>query len=76
MDAADVKAARESLRVNQEMFADFLGVSARSVKAWEKGTRVPIAAVRRLLTDIRRHPEHWAARLQEEAEAAQTIFSG
>ena len=70
--AADVKAGRESLRVSQSVFARFLGVSAQTVKAWEQGTRVPTGAVRRLLTDIRRHPDHWAARLREESVAATT----
>ena len=64
------KAAREALGVSQPIFARFLGVSTQTVKAWEQGTRVPTGAVRRLLTDIRRHPDHWAARLREEATAA------
>jgi putative transcriptional regulator len=70
VDAAEAKAAREALRVSQPVFAHFLGVSTQMVKAWEQGTRVPAGAVRRLLTDIRRHPDHWAARLREETAAA------
>lgn len=67
VDAAGAKAAREALGVSQPVFARFLGVSAQTVKAWEQGARVPTGAVRRLLTDIRRHPDHWAARLREAA---------
>ena len=68
--AADVKAGRESLRVSQSVFARFLGVSAQTVKAWEQGTRKPVGAARRLLADVLHHPDHWAARLREEASAA------
>ena len=70
VDAAGAKAARTALGVSQPVFARFLGVSVQTVRAWEQGTRVPAGAVRRLLTDIRRHPDHWAARLREEAAAA------
>jgi len=66
IDAAGVKEARNALRVSQTVFARFLGIKSQTVKDWERGVRVPMGAVRRLLFDIRNHPEHWAARLREE----------
>jgi DNA-binding transcriptional regulator YiaG len=63
--AADVKAARESLGVSQALFAQFLGVSPQLVKGWERGARTPVGAARRLLADIRRHPDHWRKRVHE-----------
>jgi putative transcriptional regulator len=72
VDAAGARAARKALGVSQPVFARFLGVSVQTVRAWEQGTRTPAGAVRRLLTDIRHHPDHWAARLREVAVTAKT----
>jgi len=69
---ADVKSARKAMGVSQPVFARFLGVSAQTVKAWEQGTRKPVGAARRLLADVLHHPDHWAARLREEASAVTT----
>jgi putative transcriptional regulator len=56
-DAARVRLVRERLRVSQPVFAAALGVSARTVAAWERGARVPDGAARRLLQVAEERPE-------------------
>ncbi len=47
--AQDVKRIRESLHYPQNLFAQFLNVSVRTVEAWETGRRIPNHAALRLL---------------------------
>lgn len=47
--AQDVKRIRESLEYPQNLFAQFLNVSVRTVEAWETGRRTPNHAALRLL---------------------------
>jgi len=37
----DIKAEREKRKLTREQVADFLGVSSRTVEAWELGRRNP-----------------------------------
>lgn len=55
--AERVRAVREKLRVSQPIFAAALGVSERTVEAWEQGKRVPDGAARRLLEVVEEHPD-------------------
>ena len=47
--AADVARARKDLNMSQRALADALGVSKRTVEAWEAGRNVPSGAARHLL---------------------------
>ena len=45
----DVKGIRNSINMTQRLFAEALGVSAKTVEAWEAGTNTPSGAARRML---------------------------
>ncbi len=60
-----VKSTREILGASQEIFAQFLGVSAKSVRAWEQGANTPSDMARRFMDEIRRNPDFWRTRLRE-----------
>ena len=48
---------RERLGLSQAVFADLLGASASTVRAWQRGAREPSDMVRRLLALAERQPE-------------------
>ena len=54
--AEEIKWTRERLRVSQAVFAQLLGVSIKSVEAWESGTNPPPGPVNRLLEEINLDP--------------------
>lgn len=56
-DSAQVRLIRKKLDVSQPIFAAVLGVSERTVAAWEQGRRRPDNAARRLLEVVEAHPE-------------------
>lgn len=60
-----VKATRELLQASQGIFAQFLGVSAKAVHAWEQGVNSPSDIACRFMDEIRRNPEFWRKRLME-----------
>lgn len=47
--AADVARTRQALNLSQRALASVLGVSTRTVEAWEAGRNVPSGAARHLL---------------------------
>ena len=47
--AEDVAQTRKALNLSQRAFASVLGVSPRTVEAWEAGRNVPSGAARHLL---------------------------
>lgn len=53
----DVQRVRERLGLSQAVFADLLGASASTVRAWERGAREPSDMARRLLELAERQPE-------------------
>ena len=53
----DVKRIRSDLRLSQGEFAAMMGVSVRTVRAWEQGIRSPEGPARRLLHIAAQHPE-------------------
>ncbi len=60
----DVKALRRKLRASQALFAQFLGVSVKTLRSWEQGQRpIPTIACR-YMDDIRDHPELWTQRIR------------
>jgi DNA-binding transcriptional regulator YiaG len=60
-----VRAAREALGVSQAVFAKFLGVSLKTVCAWEQGTNPPKDIACRFMDEIRAKPLFWRKRLKE-----------
>jgi putative transcriptional regulator len=48
---------RQKLSVSQVIFAQMMGVSASTVRAWEQGKREPEGAARRLLQIADLHPD-------------------
>lgn len=64
-DAKSVKATRRTLKASQTLFAHFLGVSPRTVRAWEQGELTPNGIAGRFLDEIRRNPDYWRKRFEE-----------
>jgi putative transcriptional regulator len=64
----DVRAVREKLGASQAVFAKLLGVSVKTVQAWEQGNAPPPMA-RRLLDVIDRDPRPWEGMLRDAAKA-------
>jgi putative transcriptional regulator len=60
-----VKATRRLLGTSQRVFAQFLGVSVKTVSAWEQGKTGIGDMACRFMDEIRRNPEYWRKRLRE-----------
>jgi len=56
MAAADVRALRERVNASQSVFARFLNVSTRLMRAWDADRRRPDGAALRLLEIAERDP--------------------
>ena len=56
-DDPDVRAIRESFSMSQAEFADFIGISKRTLEGWEQGRRKPDGTARRLLEVAAKFPE-------------------
>jgi len=54
-----IKKIRESLNVSQPVFARFLGVSDKAVKAWEQGGARPNGCALRLMEIAKNYPDHF-----------------
>ena len=61
-DPAAPRAVRELLEMDPAPFAAFLGVSARTVRTWERGESEPGGVARRFLEEIAADPEHFRGR--------------
>ena len=48
--AADVQKIRKATGLSQKLFASYMGVSDKTVEAWEAGTNRPSGAASRILT--------------------------
>lgn len=62
----EVRATRKLLKASQSLFAQFLGVSPKTVRAWEQGKKVSDLASR-FMDEIQRNPDYWLKRLRESA---------
>ncbi len=60
----DVRTIRESLGLNQAMFAEFLGIGQTTLRRWEHGQVVPSALARRLLGQVCDDPSYWRKKLR------------
>lgn len=54
--AQEIKAVRTELAMTQVTFAAVLGVSQKTVEAWEAGTNAPSGTARRMLSLLRTEP--------------------
>mgnify|MGYP003694619597 CR=1 FL=1 len=52
-----VTAIRESTGLSQSQFAEFIGVSVRTLQDWEQGRRAPSGAARTLLRIVAKNPQ-------------------
>lgn len=48
-NADDIRAIRQQQNMSQRLFAEALGVSVKTVEAWETGTNAPSGAANRML---------------------------
>lgn len=49
-NAQEVRKIRQSTGMSQKLFAGYMGVSAKTVEAWEAGTNHPSGAASRILS--------------------------
>jgi len=49
-EASEIKAIRKTTGLSQKLFAGYMGVSDKTVEAWEAGKNKPSGAASRLLT--------------------------
>lgn len=47
--AQDIREIRQKIKLSQSAFAEFMGVSKKTVEAWETGTNIPQGSSQRLL---------------------------
>jgi putative transcriptional regulator len=64
---AMVTKARALLGVSQTLFAHFLGVSAKTVRAWEQGLNPPNRTACRFMDEIQKDPTLYRNRLKDMA---------
>ena len=57
MSKDDIRKLRRRLHLSSQVFADVLGVSAKTVQAWESGANTPSGPALRLMNAIRKHPD-------------------
>lgn len=57
MESSQVKDIRKSLDMTQGMFAAVMGVSVKTVEAWESGINTPSGTARRMLSLLQSDPE-------------------
>ena len=53
---AEIKAIRNNAKMTQVVFAKFLGVSPKTVEAWEAGRNMPDGPARRILSMLKQDP--------------------
>ena len=56
MQAEDIKAIRKNVGMTQVLFAALMGVSAKTVEAWEAGRNTPEGPARRMLAMFQTDP--------------------
>jgi putative transcriptional regulator len=55
LTADAIKGIRQKAKVNQTVFARYLGTSESTIEKWETGAKVPSGMARRLLSVVARH---------------------
>lgn len=54
--AQEIKSLRNELSMSQVTFAALMGVSEKTVEAWEAGTNTPVGAARRMMSMLKIDP--------------------
>jgi putative transcriptional regulator len=72
----EVKKARDLLGLSQPLFARFLGVSVKAVRAWENGGKRPSDMACRFLDEIALNPDYWRERIRQLMIAKDRARSG
>jgi putative transcriptional regulator len=67
--ADDVKRIRSSLGASQAIFSMFLGVSVKTLRSWEQGTRPVPAIACRFMDEIIANPDLWTRRISQSARS-------
>ena len=57
LDKEQIRAIRLKARMTQRVFADYLGVSVKTVEAWERGRTHPTGPAYRLMSLLDENPE-------------------
>lgn len=68
--ASKVREVRGQLKISQALFAKLLGVSPKTVQAWEQGVVKPSGMARRFLDEIRLRPDYYRQRLADSIKPA------
>jgi putative transcriptional regulator len=71
----DIRRIRAASGMTQRGFAQFLGVSAKAVEAWERGRNRPSGPARRLISVVEQSPEfpaRYCPAAQKAASARET----
>ena len=55
-EATEIKSIRNELGMTQVLFAGFMGVSTKTVEAWEAGRNMPDGPARRILSMLKVDP--------------------
>ncbi len=55
-EATEIKSIRNELGMTQVLFAGFMGVSTKTVEAWEAGRNMPDGPARRILAMLKVDP--------------------
>lgn len=56
-NAMEIKEIRNQLGMTQYLFAGFMGVSPKTVEAWEAGTNIPNGPASRILAMVKDDPQ-------------------
>ncbi len=57
LEGEDIKKLRVSLSLSVRLFGELLGVSSKTVEAWEAGTNCPNGSAQRLLYMLKKDPD-------------------
>lgn len=57
IESGDIKNIRQSLDMTQVIFAAVMGVSVKTVEAWESGTNIPSGTAKRMLSLLKSDPQ-------------------
>lgn len=55
-DAHEIKSIRKALGMTQTLFAGLMGVSPKTVEAWESGRNTPNGPAKRILSMLQKDP--------------------
>ena len=72
----DVKRLREELQVSQAIFASLIGVSVKTVQAWEQGKNPPQQVASRFMDEIQTDLDYWKKKLAQRIRPSREPVGG